>query len=311
MPSTSCGKSEPARSVVRQATAADSARIAELLNAISREQYGEADLTDDEVRTWFAHEEMEVLLAERDGEPVGYGDRWREAERDRAWLDVRAPAGEAQAAEALLRELERRASPDVDPGALAMTYVAGVDGTVRGIVENAGYELVRHSFRMSTPLDGDLVTPEWPDGIEVATYRPDNEPVVHAAHQEAFADHWEHKQESLEEWRKWLVETPAFDPSLWFVAWDGDDVAGLSLCRVHASGDAEHGFVSVLATRRPWRRRGVGTALLLHSFADMQRRGMTKASLGVDGENTTGAVRLYERAGMAVERQTDIFRKEL
>jgi mycothiol synthase len=297
--------------VIREATAADSASIAELLNAISREQYGEADLTDDEVRSWFAHEELDVLVAERDARPIGYGDRWREAERDRAWLDVRAPAGEASAAEALLHELERRAGPDVDPGALAMTYVAGVDDTVRGVVERAGYELFRHSFRMSTPLDGETGTPMLPDGIEIATYRPENEAAVHAAHQEAFADHWEHKHESLEEWRKWLIANPAFDPSLWFVAWDGDDVAGLSLCRVHSSGDAEHGFVSVLAVRRPWRRRGLGTALLQHSFHDMRGRGMNRASLGVDGENTTGAVRLYERAGMAVERQTDIFRKEL
>ena len=251
-----------------------------------------------------------MLVAEEEERIVGYADRWREVDRDRAWFDVAVLPGDATTAEVLLRELETRAAPDVDPGALAMTYVAAVDDTVRGVFEEAGYELVRHSFRMARPLDG-AHRPEWPEGIRVATYEPEFEARVHAAHQEAFSDHWEHKHETLEEWRKWLVENPSFDPMLWFLAWDGDELAGLSLCRTHASGDAEHGFVSVLAVRRQWRRRGLGTALLRHSFEEMERRGMRKASLGVDGENTTGAVRLYELAGMTVERRSDVYRKEL
>jgi ribosomal protein S18 acetylase RimI-like enzyme len=281
------------------------------MNAIARDHYGTTELTEEEWGAWFAHDQLDVVLAEHDGRIVGYGDRWREPERDRAWLDVAVRSGESSTAEALLLELERRAHPDVDPGALAMTYVAEVDSTVRAAVEESGYTLVRHSFRMATLLAGALPSPEWPSGIRVETYGIEQEAAVHAAHQEAFADHWEHKPEPLPEWRKWLVENPSFDPSFWFIARDGKEIAGLSLCRIHASGDVEHGFVSVLAVRRPWRRRGLGTALLQHSFLEMRARGMRKASLGVDGENTTGAVRLYERAGMDVDRRYDCYRKEL
>ena len=135
------------------ATPADAPRIAGLLNAISDQHYGEADLTAAEVATWFEHEELEVLLAESNGRLIGYADRWREAERDRAWLDVRALEGEVDAGARLLRESERRAQPDVDPGALAMTYVAGVDETMRGVVEAAGYTAIRSSYRMSIALD--------------------------------------------------------------------------------------------------------------------------------------------------------------
>ena len=252
-----------------------------------------------------------MLVAEHDGELYGYGDRWRQKERDRAWLDVEVIPGETASAEALLRELEAGARDDVDPGALAMTYVPSVDQTVKEVVESAGYEVARHSFRMTISLESEPDEPEWPEGIRVATYEEAWESAVHSAHQEAFADHWEHVAEPLEEWRKWLIDNPGFDPSFWFVAWDADQVAALSLCRVHASGNAEHGFVSVLATRRPWRRRGLGTALLQHSFLDMKRRGMKKASLGVDAENTTGAVGLYERAGMRVDRRYDMYGKEL
>ena len=80
---------------------------------------------------------------------------------------------------------------------------------------------------------------------------------------------------------------------------------------MHWSGDPEHGYVSVLAVRRPWRKRGLGTALLQHSFAEMKRRGMKRATLGVDAENLTGAVALYERAGMHVEHRYDCYQKLL
>jgi mycothiol synthase len=296
---------------LRDATAADSAEISELLNAIVVGYYGEPEFTGKEVESWFAHDELDVVVAERDGALVGYADRWREKQRHRAWFDLGIPPGEAETAGTLLREIEARAAPDVDPGALAMTWVKEVDSTMRGAVEAAGYELLRHSFRMRTELDGDAGPVEWPDEIRVTTFEPSHEAAVHAAHQEAFADHWEFVFEPLDQWRKWYVENPGFDPSLWFLAWYGDELAGISLCRVHSSGDAEHGFVSILAVRKPWRRKGLGLALLRHSFAEMRRRGMKRASLGVDAENTTGAVRLYERAGMFVERRYDLYRKAL
>lgn len=293
------------------ATERDAGRIAELLNEIVRLQYGEADVTEAEIRSWFEHEQLEVLLAEEDGRAVAYGDRWQgEEERNRAWLDVRALPGQGEAAAALLRELELRSRPHADPGALAMTYVASPDETLRGVVEREGYASIRASYRMSIALEN-AEPPAWPEGIRVTTYADADEAAVHAAHQEAFRDHWEHTDESIDEWRKWLVASPQFDPSLWFVARDGDEIAGISLCTVHSSGDPEHGFCRVLAVRRPWRRRGLGLALLRHSFVEMARRGMQRASLGVDAENLTGAVALYERAGMHVERRADCYSRVL
>jgi mycothiol synthase len=256
---------------------------------------------------WFTHDDIDVLLLERDGELVGYGDRARGKDDDRDFFDVKVLRGDSAGAETLLRELEARVPPG---GTDAMTYVPEVDETVRDAVTGAGFELVRYSFQMTRSLE-DVAPPEWPDGVRVTTFEADQDALVHAVAQEAFADHWEHRDRPLDEWRTWMIDRPGFDPSLWFLAWDDDEIAGISLCRTHASGDPEHGFVSTLGVRRPWRRRGLGTALLLHSFGDMKRRGMTKASLGVDAENTTGAVRLYERAGMTVDQRWDIYRKDL
>ena len=56
--------------------------------------------------------------------------------------------------------------------------------------------------------------------------------------------------------------------------------------------------------RRPWRRQGLGEALLLHSFRAFRERGFTRGTLGVDASSPTGATRLYERAGMTIYRDT-------
>ena len=71
------------------------------------------------------------------------------------------------------------------------------------------------------------------------------------------------------------------------------------------------GWVDTLAVLRPWRRKGLGMALLLHSFGEFYRRGRRKVGLGVDSQNLTGAARLYERAGMHVARQYISYQKEL
>jgi ribosomal protein S18 acetylase RimI-like enzyme len=71
------------------------------------------------------------------------------------------------------------------------------------------------------------------------------------------------------------------------------------------------GWVRSLGVRRPWRRRGLGLALLLASFGAFWERGTRTIGLGVDGENTTGAVRLYEKAGMRVELRIDRFERVL
>ena len=296
---------------LRIATPEDAEPAAELLNAIAMEQYGEPDVSAEELRNFLEMPMLEVVVAERDGLIVGCSDRRREEVRDRCWLDVRVHEGEAELAAEMLRDIERRASPDVDPGARAMTYVASVDETVRGAVEAAGYHLIRSSYHMAITLD-DLAEPAWPEGLEVTTFDPErDEAAVHATVQESFRDHWEHIDRSLEEWRTFMIETPGFDPSFWFLAREDGEVAGVSLCRVHWSGDPEHGYVSTLGVPRSWRKRGLGLALLQHSFADMARRGMKRASLDVDAESLTGAVALYERAGMHVERRFDCYLKNL
>jgi ribosomal protein S18 acetylase RimI-like enzyme len=63
--------------------------------------------------------------------------------------------------------------------------------------------------------------------------------------------------------------------------------------------------------RRPWRRRGLAEALLHRSFAELYARGKRRVGLGVDADNVTGALRLYERVGMRAVRRYGIWQKDL
>jgi len=131
---------------------------------------------------------------------------------------------------------------------------------------------------------------------------------VHDAMVESFRDHWGSLPSTFEEWEQRHIKRKDFDPTQWFVIWDGDEVAG-ALIGEHDSPTA--GWVGTLGVRRPWRGRGVGMALLRLSFAAFARAGKTSVGLGVDAESPTGAVRLYERAGMHALCQNVVMEKEL
>ena len=173
--------------------------------------------------------------------------------------------------------------------------------------ERHGMRRIRGSYRMEVELDDHVAAPALPAGIDVRTLREGEEPVAYEVHEETFEDVWENVSEPYDEWRHYFVETESFDPSLWFIAWEGERPAGLAICDVRDGV----GWIRVLGVRRPWRRRGVGRALLLTSFAEFRRRGLRRAGLGVDATSLTGANRLYEAVGMKVARQLDFFEKPL
>ncbi len=130
---------------------------------------------------------------------------------------------------------------------------------------------------------------------------------MYDAHQEAFSEEPDFEKDPFDEWVHWSYREP-FDPELWFVATDGDEIAGIALCRGERGGDFNVGWVNILGVRKPWRRRGLGKALLEHAFREFRARGKTHAGLGVDGRNEE-ALALYGRAGMEVERSSHVVRE--
>ena len=182
----------------------------------------------------------------------------------------------------------------------------------------AGYGMtpVRYFWKMLIDFDAQPPYPTPPEGITIKPFTAVNDlTAVMRATDEAFHDHWGYveqpEEEMLKEWQEWTKKDSKHDPGLWFLAMDGDEIAGVSLCRIEDWNNAEWGHVDELAVRRPWRRRGIALALLHHSFAALYARGKKSVSLGVDASSLTGATRLYEKAGMRIFREFQTFEKEL
>lgn len=261
------------------------------------------------MREWFDLPRLDMLVAETgDGKLAAYGDLHSTSDqRTRWWLDVREHPERRGAAEAVVARLEQRAQEQSPSGALLRAVVQSEEQHLRRLFEERGYAPIRFSFRMGRALDGDLPEPVWPEGIVVRTAAAGDERLAYEAHMDSFADHWDFEPEPFDEWQKWHMQPDQYDPKLWFLAEDGDALAGICLCRPQFAGDLEHGWIGILGVRPAWRRRGLGVALLRHAFRELRARGRTRVGLGVDGENTTGAVALYERAGMAVTRRNDTY----
>jgi len=207
------------------------------------------------------------------------------------------------------RALELAAKAPEGEKVMISQDVAPLNTDKAAILERHGYEFVRTFWKMAIDLDGEPAEPQLPDGVTLETMRPGTERRIFEASEEAFRDHWDHVPHDYDEWHEWNFSRESFDPTLWQIAYDADEIAGISLNNFEEE-DVE-AWVGVLAVRRPWRRRGLGLALLLASFRDFRRRGIARAVLGVDSESPTGATRLYERAGMHVVREEKAYAKEV
>lgn len=187
---------------------------------------------------------------------------------------------------------------------------------VRNVLERHAGQVVRHSYRMRIDFNQPPAPAVVPEGFVI---RPmiagQEERAVCYAVYDSFRDHWGFVEEPFEDFYKgWLYrfESDAdYDPSLIFVALDGDEVAGISMCHAKFEEVPGMGWVGTLGVRRPWRKNGIGLALLQHSFAEFYKRGSTSVGLGVDAQNLTGALRLYEKAGMHVWRESCTYEFEL
>ena len=194
-----------------------------------------------------------------------------------------------------------------DARVVVQHYVNALNESAQRLLEASGYAAVRSYYRMAIELEHAPPPPEWPEGIEVRDFVPaKDERAAYEAVEDAFRDIWGRPRGTFERFLKFPGQA-GFDPGLWFLAEDGGEISGVCLCKMIAG----RGEVDVVAVRRPWRNRGLGLALLRHAFGEFYRRGVREVGLSVDAESTTGAPRLYGRAGMRVAESYTLYQKEL
>lgn len=267
---------------------------------------------------------QDVAIAEIDGAMVGYGRASSHAELDGTRIYEVIPfvdpglAGQ-EVFRAMVAAVEGRAraiAATHPPGPRFFETFGGDLAPERDAqLELMGYAPVRHFFVMVRPTVDDLSDAPLPDGIEIREVQPEHLLAIWAADQEAFRDHWGYVQATDADYQRFLTDPVTSDTSLWRIGWDGDQVAGQVRSYINADENERlgrrRGYVEFISVRRPWRRRGLARALIAASIPLLRERDMTELALGVDTENTTGALRVYERCGFRAVSRGTTFRKSL
>ncbi len=292
--------------------------VAALIAARDIADYGSTDVTAEEVLNYWQSPRFAVtqdarIIVAPDDVIVGYEEIYPRGNERLEYDGFVHPRENGRGfGTLLLRWAEERARerlgemPTTGPVILRGT-TASVDRNARAMFATEGFARVRQFWRMEIEMTSPPDRPAWPDGITLRTMQIEQDArAVHAAIGEAFSDHWGYVALSFEEWSQQVLQSWKYDPSLTFIASAGDEIAGVVVNR-----HRDIAWVGQLAVRRPWRKRGLGLALLLHSFNTFYQRGDRVVGLGVDAENSTGATRLYEKAGMHVTRQYDTYAKTL
>jgi GNAT superfamily N-acetyltransferase len=263
-------------------------------------------------------------VAEVDGVPIAFckvewidtNDRLREY---RSWCEVhpdwrRQGVGATLFGWARQRIDELAVSHDVDRPRVAGCWASVTDLGAEPLYLANGYEPVRWFFHMNRDLALPIEVPPLPDAIEIRPITVADTRRVFDADQEAFRDHWGGVDTSEAAYQKWLEEDD-FDPALWVVAYDGDEVAAAVINTIYRKANADmgvrHGWLDSVFTRRPWRRRGLARALVARSLVLLKEQGMDEGILGVDADNETGALGVYTDNGFVVTERFTAYRRRL
>lgn len=216
------------------------------------------------------------------------------------WAEQRA----CQIAEGLPRE----------PRAMLTSWTEEVDEVAQELLVREGFLPERYSWHLEIRMQNAPPAPVWPDGVHVRSFvAGQDEYATYEALAEAFQTIGGDPYETFEHWLRRGVESSNFDPLRWFLAiGDRGEIAGVTLSEFQSSKESTIGWISEVAVRPSWRKRGLALALLYHTFGECYRHDIHLCALTVDAANPSGATRLYERAGMRPNNRTEVrYRKEL
>lgn len=254
------------------------------------------------------------IVTTQDGRAIGYASVWHiQHVRIYTYFTALPEYDHLHIKASLLELVERRAlefmgEAPVETRVTLATGIADVNHTDQQLLAQLGYWKGRGQYRMEIEMLESPLPAVWPTGITIRPCLPEQDMrPIYETEIEAFASPEGDAPPTFEQWKHHNVGQEDFDPTLWFLAYDGETIAGMCLCKYWIGA----GFIHPLAVRSPWRRQGLGLALLRHSFAEFYQRGTRVVKLMVDSENPWDAKRLYERVGMRVTQLHHQYEKEL
>ena len=297
------------RYFVRPAKPDDMEAVYGLIAKQQAADYGQVLRTLDDLRKIWQTIDIEVdtCTAHADGHLAGYAEL---LEGDSPYIYL-AERGNVDLAFQLLRILEDKAVAHKTEKVKLFTKISEKNNTLLQLFASNGYRSNLSFLMMELEMDEPPPAPEPVDGIHIRQFvQGQDEQGTYQADEEAAEDKGYHTPLSYDDWVKRLrMDKESFDPGLWFLACEGNEIAGVAL-NVY-DRETNMGWVDHLSVRRAWRRRGIGRALLLHSFGEFYQRGVRHVKLNVDSKSLTNAPRLYEQVGMKKIQQYHIYTKEI
>jgi mycothiol synthase len=266
----------------------------------------------------------DVFLLEREGEVIAYQTLRNVREADGNYRYAHhgfvLPEWKGRGiGRALIRHAEAvlRAIATQHPAAARKNFQVFVESgrtdSIR-LLEQEGYTPARYFYEMRRDHLDNLPNYELPQGIEARPVQPEHYRAIWDALVEGFREHWGEEDHGEDDYLRWL-KRPHFQPHLWHVAWDGDRVVSMVINQINEAENAQYnrrrGFTDDIATLKEYRGRGIAQALIVRGLRQFREMGMTEASLGVDAENATGALRLYEKLGYQPIKTLIAYRKQL
>jgi GNAT superfamily N-acetyltransferase len=294
---------------VRPAAMSDLNAVFDLVARQRTIDFGSAMLSlDDLQKRWETCDlATDTLTAFAEGELAGYAEL-RDGDSPFIYLAAR---NNVDLGFQLLKYLEQKAAIKAGGKVQLFTQISEKNQPLLQLFASNGYTSNLSFLIMELALNDPPAEPQWAEGIRVRSfYRGFDEQVTYRVDEEASKDKGYHNPLSYEAWVKRMgMNRDTFDAGIWFLACAGSDVVGLAL----NTYDTEPGVVWVdhLSVLREWRNKGIGKALLLHSFGEFHRRGLKTVKLSVDSRSLTNAPRLYESVGMQVVQQYHIYKKDL
>jgi ribosomal protein S18 acetylase RimI-like enzyme len=312
---------------IRPATTDDAASVTALINICTQALYGKDEMNVGQLETdWklvgFDLEKDSLLLL--DGEMVvGYADIWNVSAPYVRFFTLVQVHPEYRGlgfgwllnvwAETRSREMMQKTQEDLR--VFLMSFVNSKDRDAVQLLSDFGSKIERHNWTMERFLDEDLADPILPDGYKIRIAQKEEYPRVYQLQKKSFRDHWGHIPTTFEEgypiFLNQYVESPEYNPDLWFVVEYDDELVGMIIGTATSSYGEDYGWVGVLGVLREHRKKGLAKALLQKSFQSIRKMGSNKVGLAVDAQNLSGALKLYQDLGMYVAEEFLRFEKTL
>lgn len=206
-------------------------------------------------------------------------------------------------------------APDADISAVIRVNALATGIRKTKLCEENGYRQARAFHKMQRDLRVPIPENALPQGLELRVYDAALDEKMYHAYTEAFADHWGFQGIPLAEWQPFVMGVSTVRRDLTFVVMNGAEVAAFCInCERVAENERlniRRGWTTKLGTRRAWRKRGLGTFLLAESMRRFRAEGFDYVGLGVDADNGTGALALYERLGYRAYKTRLVFEKRV